>query len=96
MTKPIGDRIIVKPIANDSKTASGLFIASKVDSSTSKGTVLAVGPGRTTKQGVLIPMQVSVGDTIVYASGSGISSKVNGEDVLFMTEEAVLGILVDD
>jgi chaperonin GroES len=93
MTKPIGDRIIVKPIANDSKTSSGLIIASKVESSTSKGTVLAVGPGRTTKQGVLIPMEVEVGNTIIYASGSGIKTKLENEDVLFMTEEAVLGIL---
>ena len=96
MTKPIGDRIIVKPIANDSKTASGLFIASKVDSSTSKGTVLAVGPGRTTKQGVLIPMEVEVGNTIIFSSGAGIKTKLENEDVLFMTEDAVLGILSED
>jgi chaperonin GroES len=96
MTNPIGDRIIVKPIEENKQTESGLFIASKADLATPKGTVIAVGPGRTTTEGVLIPMQVSVGDTIVYANGSGISSKVNGEDVLFMTEDAVLGILSED
>jgi chaperonin GroES len=95
MTNPIGDRIIVKPIPENKETASGLFIASKSEA-TPKGIVVAVGPGRTTAQGVLIPMQVSVGDTIVFANGTGIKSKLDNEDVLFMTEEAVLGILSED
>ena len=96
MTKPLSDRIIVKPIEEDKQTSSGLFIASKSSISTPKGTVLAVGPGRTTSEGVLIPMQISVGDTVIFTAGTGISSKLKNEDVLIMHEEAVLGILLED
>ena len=95
MTNPIGDRVIVKPVPEENKTASGLFIAN-ASTATPKGTVVAVGPGRKTSEGVLVPMEVKVGDVILYASGSGIKTKINGEDLLFMTEDAILGILSED
>ena len=95
MTTPIGNRVIVKPIPEDKQTASGLLI-SNPNTSTPRGTVVAVGPGRTTTEGVIIPMEVSEGDVILYAAESGIKTKINGEDLLFMTEDAILGILSEE
>ena len=96
MTKPNGDRIIVKPISNDTITDSGLLITSKIESNTLTGTVISVGPGRKTKTGVLIPMQVTEGDVIIYASGSGVKSKLGTLDVLIISEADVLGIKLED
>jgi|TARA_B110000977_G_scaffold141633_1_gene179681 chaperonin GroES len=95
-TKPISDRIIVKPIADSKQTSGGLFIASAASMTTPTATVIAVGPGRRTATGVLVPMQVAVGDIIAYAAGTGVKSKINEVDVLFMTEENILGILSED
>ena len=95
MTNPIGDRIIVKPIADKNETEFGLYIASKSDS-VPKGKVVAIGPGRTTSKGVLIPIEVSVGDTIIFTDGAGIKTKINNEEVLFLREDSVLGILLED
>jgi chaperonin GroES len=82
---PIGDRIIIKPHEVEEQTAGGLFVV--------KSAVIAVGPGRTTSEGVLIKPEVSVDDVVMFSRDAGVKVKHENNDYLIMTEEQILGIL---
>jgi chaperonin GroES len=92
--KPLDDRIVVKANAAEERTASGLVIPDTAKEKPQQGTVLAVGPGRRSDQtGSVIPMDVKVGDTVVYSKYGGTEITIGGEDVLILTSRDVLGVI---
>jgi chaperonin GroES len=94
--KPLGDRLVVEPLEKEQETFAGgqLVLPDTAKEKPQQGKVLAVGPGRLDEDGKRIPMDVKVGDTIVYAKYSGTSFKTeDGKEILFMRESDVLAIL---
>ena len=90
--RPLGDRIIVRRVEETTKTAGGIYIPDSATEKPSEGEVLAVGKGKLTDRGDLIPMNVSVGDKVIFGKYSGSEVKVDGEDYLIMKEEDILGV----
>lgn len=90
MIKPIRDRILVKPADAETQTKSGLFIPETATDAPDKGKVIAVGSGKITDKGNLIALTVVEGDTVLYSKGSGVTTKVNDEEYLILTEDQVL------
>ena len=92
--KPLDDRIVVKANEAEERTASGLVIPDTAKEKPQQGSVLAVGPGRRSEQtGELIPLDVKVGDTVVYSKYGGTEIAVDGEDLLILTSRDVLAIV---
>jgi chaperonin GroES len=94
--KPLDDRIVVRPNEAEETTVSGIVIPDTAKEKPQLGEVLAVGPGRRSEQtGELIPMDVKVGDTVVYSKYGGTEIPVAGEDLLILTSRDVLAISGD-
>lgn len=92
--KPLDDRIVVKPSESEETTASGLVIPDTAKEKPQQGEVLAVGPGkRSETTGDLIPVDVSVGDTVVYSKYGGTELSSGGEDLLVLSARDVLAIV---
>ena len=92
--KPLDDRIVVKANEAEEKTASGLVIPDTAKEKPQQGTVLAVGPGRRSEQsGEIIPLDVKVGDTVVYSKYGGTEITVEGDDLLILNARDVLAIV---
>jgi len=92
--QPLDDRIVVKPGESEETTASGLVIPDTAKEKPQQGEVLAVGPGRRSDQtGELIPVDVSVGDTVVYSKYGGTEITVEGDDLLILNARDVLAIV---
>ena len=92
--KPLEDRIVVKSVEAEQTTASGLVIPDTAKEKPQQGSVLAVGPGRRSDQtGELIPLDVKVGDTVVYSKYGGTEITVEGEDLLILSSRDVLAIV---
>ncbi len=88
---PLDDRIVVRPGESEETTASGLVIPDTAKEKPQQGEVLAVGPGRRAENsGELIPLDVKVGDTVVYSKYGGTEINVDGEDLLILTGRDVL------
>lgn len=90
---PLQDRILVRRIDVDEKTAGGIIIPDTAKEKPMKGEVIAVGPGARTEKGEILPMEIKVGDHIVFGKWSGTEVKIDGEDLVIMKESDVLGIL---
>ena len=94
--KPLGDRVVVEPLEKEVETFAGgkLVLPDTAKEKPQQGKVLAVGPGRRDEEGKRIPMDVKVGDTVVYAKYAGTSFKTeDGKEILFMKESDILAIL---
>jgi chaperonin GroES len=92
--KPLDDRIVVKPNEAEEKTASGLVIPDTAKEKPQQGSVLAVGPGRRSEQtGDIIPLDVKVGDTVVYSKYGGTEISDGGQDVLILNGRDILAIV---
>jgi chaperonin GroES len=91
--KPLHDRVLVKRIESDAKTAGGLIIPDSAKEKPQEGEVIAVGEGARKDSGELIPMSVKAGDRILFGKWSGTEVKLNGEDLLIMKESDILGIV---
>ena len=92
--QPLEDRIIVKPGEAEETTVSGLVIPDTAKEKPQQGEVLAVGPGRRSEQtGEIIPLDVSVGDTVVYSKYGGTEITDGGEDVLILNGRDILAIV---
>jgi chaperonin GroES len=91
---PLEDRIVVKPGESEETTASGLVIPDTAQEKPQQGEVIAVGPGKRSEQsGDVIPLDVSVGDTVVYSKYGGTEITVDGADVLILSARDVLAIV---
>lgn len=90
---PLQDRLVVEVQGESDKTAGGLFIPGTVTNRPSRGIVLSVGRGKRSKKGQLRPMDVKVGDSVVFAEFAGVKTTLNNKEVLLLSEEEVLGIV---
>ncbi|MCE5301047.1 MAG: co-chaperone GroES [Spirochaetia bacterium] len=91
--KPLGDHIVVKPLEEMEVKKGGVIIPDTAKEKPSKGEVLAVGPGKITEDGKRAPMEVKVGDKVIYSKYSGNEFKVNDDEILVMTQEDVLAVI---
>ena len=92
--QPLDDRIVVKPGESEETTASGLVIPDTAKEKPQQGEVLAVGPGKRSEQsGELIPLDIKVGDTVVYSKYGGTEITVGGDDLLILSGRDVLAIV---
>ncbi len=91
--KPLHDRVVVKRIDTDEKSAGGIIIPDTAKEKPSEGEVLAVGPGEITEDGKSKPMNVKAGDKILFGKWSGTEVKLDGHDLLIMKESYIMGIL---
>ena len=91
--KPLHDRVLVRRIESDAKTAGGLIIPDTAKEKPQEGEVIAVGEGARKDSGELIPMAVKAGDRILFGKWSGTEVKIDGEDLLIMKESDILGIV---
>lgn len=93
MISPLEDRVIVTFAAPSEKTAGGIIIPGSVSEAPNKGKVLAVGPGRRSKKGKLRPVDVKVGDEVIFPQHAGSKMTVQNTEILILREEEVLGII---
>jgi chaperonin GroES len=91
--KPLEDRIVVEPSEAETTTVSGLVIPDTAKEKPQQGKVLAVGPGRTTDDGKVVAMAVSVGDTVLYSKYGGTEVTIQGKDLLILAGRDVLAII---
>jgi chaperonin GroES len=91
--RPLHDRILVRRIEVDEKTAGGIIIPDTAKEKPQEGEVIAAGPGARDDSGQLQPLDVKVGDRILFGKWSGTEIKLNGEDLLIMKESDVLGVI---
>ena len=91
--KPLEDRIVIKQVEAEQTTASGLFIPDTAKEKPQEGEVFAVGPGRIDDNGNRIPIDVAVGDRVIYSKYGGTEVKIEGEELLILSERDVLAVL---
>lgn len=90
--KPLADRVVVKPLEQESKTKSGIIIPDTAKEKSHKGEVIAVGPGRY-DDGQLIEMRVKIGDKVLYKEYGGDEFKLDGQEVIILKEEDIIAII---
>jgi len=88
--QPMGDRLVVKQLQSEEKTKSGIYLPDTAKEKPQEGKVMAVGPGRLTDEGKRLPMDVEVGDIVIYAKYGGSEIKVDGEELIIMRESDIL------
>ncbi|MCB2206268.1 co-chaperone GroES [bacterium] len=91
--KPLSDRVIVRPLEAEEKTAGGLFIPDSAKEKPQQGEIVAAGPGKVSDDGKQIPMEVKVGDKVLYGKYSGTEISSEGEDFLIMRENDIFAIV---
>lgn len=91
--RPLHDRVIVKRLESERTTAAGIVIPDSAGEKPDQGEVLAVGPGKRDGSGKIIPMDVKVGDRVLFGKYAGQTVKVEGEELLVMREEDIMGVL---
>ncbi|HLT19992.1 MAG TPA: co-chaperone GroES [Thermomicrobiales bacterium] len=92
---PLGDRVVVKPIQRDEVTKSGIVLPDTAKEKPQRGEVVAVGKGRFDEDGDRIPMEVSVGDNVLFAKYAGTEFKLDDEEFLILQERDILAIVND-
>lgn len=91
--KPLEDRIVIQQASAEQTTASGLVIPESAKEKPQEGKVLAVGPGRVSDNGTRIPMDVQVGDTVIYSRFGGVEIKVGGEEYIVLSSRDLLAVV---
>lgn len=91
--RPLADRVVVKPLPAEEVTKGGLVIPDTAKERPQQGEVIAVGPGRITDDGKKIPMEVKVGDKVLYGKYAGTEISIDGEEYLIMRESDILAII---
>ena len=91
--RPLHDRVVVRRVDAEEKTAGGIIIPDTAKEKPQQGEVLAVGPGKRDDTGKLIPLDVKAGDQILFGKWSGTEVKVDGEDLLIMKEDDIMGVV---
>ncbi len=91
--RPLNDRLLVKRLKEEEKTAGGIIIPDSAKEKPAEGEVMAVGPGKSNEKGERVAMQVKAGDRVLFSKYSGTDVKIDGEDYLIMREDDVLGII---
>ncbi|CAE8650697.1 unnamed protein product, partial [Polarella glacialis] len=94
---PLMDRVLVQKLKSEAKTVTGILLPdSLAKASNGRATVLAAGPGRVSKEGDMVPMNVKVGDTVVIPEYGGVTLKFDNEDYFVFRDEDMMGIIQDE
>ncbi|MEM6833563.1 MAG: co-chaperone GroES [Sphingomonadales bacterium] len=91
--RPLHDRVLVRRLDSDEKTAGGIIIPDTAKEKPQEGEVISVGSGARNDSGEITPLEVKAGDTILFGKWSGTEVKIDGEDLIIMKESDILGIL---
>lgn len=91
--RPLHDRVLLQPLAQEEKTAGGVIIPDTAKEKPMEGEILAVGPGARDDKGTIQPLDVKIGDRVLYGKWSGTEIKIDGEDLLVMRETDIMGVL---
>jgi chaperonin GroES len=91
--RPLQDRVLVRRLDQDEKTAGGIIIPDTAKEKPQEGEVIAVGPGARGEDGTLHPLDVKIGDRVLFGKWSGTEVKVDGEDLVIMKESDILGVI---
>jgi chaperonin GroES len=91
--RPLHDRVLVRRTPEETKTAGGIIIPDTAKEKPQRGEIVATGKGRVTEDGKVTPLDVKIGDRILFGKYSGTELKLNGEEYLMMKEEDILGIM---
>ncbi len=93
MIRPLGERVIVKPVPSEEKTKSGLYIPDNAKERPQQGEVIAVGSGRLLDNGTRVAIDLKAGDTVLFSKFAGTEVKLDGEEYLILREADVIGVL---
>ena len=93
--RPLGDRVVVKPTAREEMTKSGIVLPDTAKEKPQEGSAIAVGPGRILEDGSREQMDVKVGDKVLYAKYAGTEFKLDGEELLIVSQKDILAVVVD-
>ena len=88
--QPLGERVLVKPMQKEEVTKGGIVLPDTVKEKPQEGEVVAVGPGKRSEKGEYIPMDVKVGDVVLYAKYGGTEIKIEGQDMMILRESDIL------
>jgi chaperonin GroES len=91
--RPLHDRVVVRRLEEETKTAGGIVLPDSVAEKPSRGEVLAVGPGKTLENGEVRALDVKVGDKVVFGQYGGSTVKIDGEELLILSESEIFGVL---
>jgi chaperonin GroES len=91
--RPLHDRVLVRRVETEEKSAGGIIIPDTAKEKPSQGEVVAVGPGGRDESGKLIPIDIKVGDRVLFGKWSGTEVKIDGEDLIIMKESDIMGVL---
>jgi chaperonin GroES len=91
--RPLGDRVVVRRVKEDTKTAGGIIIPETAQEKPQEGEVISVGTGARSDDGKVTPLDVKAGDKILFGKWSGTEVKIDGEDLIIMKESDILGIV---
>ncbi len=93
--RPLGDRVVIKPTAREDMTKSGIVLPDTAKEKPQEGIVLSAGPGKILEDGKREPMDVKVGDKVLYAKYAGTEFKIEGDDLLIVSQKDILAIVED-
>ncbi len=91
--RPLHDRVVVRRVDSEEKTAGGIIIPDTAKEKPSEGVIVSVGPGARDEDGKVIPLDVKEGDRILFGKWSGTEVKLNGQDLLIMKETDIMGVI---
>jgi chaperonin GroES len=91
--RPLGDRVVIKPTPREEMTKSGIVLPDTAKEKPQEGSILAAGPGRITDEGTREPMDVKEGDKVLYAKYAGTEFKVEGDELLIVSQKDILAIV---
>ncbi|MAB13588.1 co-chaperone GroES [Parvibaculum sp.] len=91
--RPLHDRVVVRRVEEEAKTAGGIIIPETAQEKPSQGEIVAVGQGARGEDGKIVPLDVKVGDRVIFGKWSGTEVKIDGQDLLIMKETDVMGVL---
>ena len=91
--RPLHDRVVVRRIEQEEKTAGGIIIPDTVQEKPMEGEIIAVGPGARNEKGEVVPLDVKVGDRVLFGKWSGNEVKIDGKDLLIMKESDIMGVI---
>ena len=91
--RPLHDRVVVRRVDSEAKSAGGIIIPDTAKEKPSEGVIVSVGPGARDESGKLVPLDVKEGDRILFGKWSGTEGKLNGQDLLIMKESDIMGVI---
>jgi chaperonin GroES len=91
--RPLHDRVVIRRIEEDTKTAGGIIIPDTAQEKPQQGEVIAVGPGARGEDGKIVPLDVKKGDKVLFGKWSGTEVKIGGEELLIMKESDIMGVM---